>query len=124
MKPPRLLARERDQLDTINRLLKTINSGNDQMKKTTLVKLLTVAIGASVSLILTAGTAQAQSLSTSFPQVKGKNCPGGFTQSRGMCTSKDGTREGMVKVGKSCPKPKTGGRLTDTGAYCYRKIKK
>lgn len=94
------------------------------MKKTTLVKLLTVAIGASVSLILTAGAAQAQSLSTSFSQVKGKNCPNYFSQTRGMCKSADGTREGMVKVGRSCPTPKTGGRLTDTGAYCYRKIKK
>ncbi len=94
------------------------------MKKTTLVKLFTVAIGASVSLILTAGAAQAQSLSTSFPQVKGKNCPGGFNQSRGVCKSLDRTREGMVKVGRTCPRPKTGGILSDTGAYCIRKIKK
>jgi len=66
-------------LETANPLLKTIHSGTDQMKKTTLVKLFTVAIGTSVSLMLTAGAAQAQALSTSFPQVKGKSCPGGFT---------------------------------------------
>ncbi|MFN7716266.1 MAG: hypothetical protein ACK5QS_12425 [Pseudanabaenaceae cyanobacterium] len=111
-------------METANPLLKTIHSGTDQMKKTTLVKLFTVAIGTSVSLMLTAGAAQAQALSTSFPQVKGKSCPGGFTQSRGMCTSRDGKKEGMVKVGRSCPIPKTGGRLSDTGAYCYREIKK
>jgi hypothetical protein len=56
--------------------------------------------------------------STSFPQVKGKNCPSGFTESRGNCTAEKGDKEGMVKSGK-CPKG-----FTDTGAYCYRKIKK
>lgn len=55
--------------------------------------------------------------STSFQHIEGKSCPGGFTQSRGMCTSSKGDKEGMVKNGR-CPSG-----FTDTGAYCYREVK-
>ena len=57
--------------------------------------------------------------SASFPQVKGKNCPSGFSGSGGMCTSKNGKKEGMVKTGKGrCPNG-----FTDTVDYCYRDVK-
>jgi hypothetical protein len=78
-------------------------------------KNVSIAIGLCGSLIIPS-VVYAQS--TSFPQVKGKNCPKGFTQSGGTCTDKKGEKEGMVKSG-SCPKG-----FTDTGAYCYRQIKK
>ena len=55
--------------------------------------------------------------SSSFAQVKGKNCPGGFSGSKGMCTSEKGDKIGMVKTG-SCPKG-----FSDTGAYCYKSVK-
>lgn len=55
--------------------------------------------------------------SSSFAHVAGKNCPNGFTESKGMCTAEKGDKMGMVKSG-SCPKG-----FTDTGAYCYRTVK-
>jgi hypothetical protein len=70
---------------------------------------------AAAGLLLQASNATAQS--SSFPHIDGKSCPGGFTQSRGMCTSSKGDKEGMVKSG-GCPKG-----FTDTGAYCYREVK-
>jgi hypothetical protein len=78
-------------------------------------KNVSIAIGLCSSLIIPS-VVSAQS--TSFPHIKGKNCPSGFTESGGTCTAKKGDKEGMVKSG-SCPKG-----FTDTGAYCYRKIKK
>ena len=65
--------------------------------------------------LLTSSLAVAQS--SSFAQVKGKNCPGGFSGSKGMCTSEKGDKIGMVKTG-SCPK-----EFSDTGAYCYKSVK-
>ena len=55
--------------------------------------------------------------SSSFQHIDGKNCPSGFTQSRDMCISSKGDKEGMVKSGR-CPSG-----FTDTGAYCYREVK-
>lgn len=81
-----------------------------------LSKLKLVAVAVCVSVIpMIASSVQAQS--SSFPHVKGKNCPSGFTESRDMCTDKKGKKEGLVKAG-SCPKG-----FIDTGAYCYREKK-
>ncbi|NJS35974.1 MAG: hypothetical protein HC765_05260 [Brachymonas sp.] len=78
-------------------------------------KLALAAITLAAASWLAPSAAFAQS--TSFLYIDGKNCPSGFTQSRGMCTASKGDKEGMVKTGR-CPSG-----FTDTGAYCYREVK-
>jgi hypothetical protein len=75
-----------------------------------------IAIAATIAASSLAPSA-AFAQSSSFQYIDGKSCPGGFTQSRGMCTSAKGDKEGMVKSGR-CPSG-----FTDTGAYCYREVK-